>query len=517
MKYNLIDEAWIPVTIAARQEKVGLAEAFQRADEIVAVGGDSPPVKVALHRLLFSVFMAAVGRDGARWVERWQAHTVPANEILAYLERHRNRFDLLDTKAPFYQAPGLATLAVEHPEKVKDVGILVPSVASERNKKTLFNHTTPDRPVQLTLDASARWLVTLQAYDLPGLKTGIGLGAQARASAKVSPLCGAIHVTPVGRTFAETLLLNCVEVRDWESGNDRPAWERPPVGIEPKERAPEGTLDWLTWQSRRVLLIGDDGRVDRVVITPGDHHAPRQRWECEPYVPFRRNEAKTGDTYNPIRLSTSRQAWRDLYSIIAVTGSEAGAAIIRQLVRRLDRLGLDPADEILTVEVGGTITDQKHQKVLDWRSDRFVLPLALAANPLAAETLRAGLDLAKAVARSIRDAVRMATTTEKAGHEGDGWANEVEQTFWARLAAVFPAFTSTLGSGDLLEAADSWRDHVRRSAQMSIRPVDLAGAAPGNWERWAKGLARAESRSPYDAFADEMQGVRHALTEEVQE
>ena len=513
MTYNLVDEAWIPVTVDGRHEKVGLADVFRRASRITAVGGESPSVRVAVHRLLFAVFMAAVGREGRPWPTWWTTRNVPRDEVLAYLDRQRERFDLLDPEVPFYQTPGLAHLAFEGSRKVKDVALLVPSLASGNNK-TLFDHATPDTPRSLPPDAAGRWLLALHSYDLGGTKTGVGSGP---GYAKIAPLCGAMHVTPTGRTLAETLLLNYLEVEDWEPGDDAPAWERPPAGVDPADRPPSGMLDWLTWQARRVLLIGDAGSINQVIITPGDHHVPRQRWECEPFVPFRHNDGKGGDTRLPVRLSTTRQAWRDVYSIVARTEMNACATVIRQLVRRFDREGYDTDDMVLTIEVAGTITDSNHQNLLDWRADRFALPLGLAGDPFAIDVLRAGLELGRAVARNLRSAVRFATTPESSGGEGDGWADEIQQAYWARLAGIFPAFVSRLGAGGLADAAAAWGEGVRGASLRAIKPVEIAGAAPGNWERWAKGLTYVDARKPFDAFEDAIRGVIDAATEEVSE
>lgn len=506
MTFNLIDEPWIPVSIAGSSAMVGLADAFERSRQIASIGGEAPPVQVALHRLLFAVFMAAVGRDSSQWNEWWERGSGPTEEVLAYLETRRGRFDLLDAEAPFYQAASLDAIAKQfplgHPKaKVKGVALLVPSLASGNNK-TLFDHATPARKAALRLDEAARWLVTLQAYDLGGTKTGAGSGP---GYAKIAPLCGAAHVTPVGATLAKTILLNSIAKRNWEldaRNEDAPAWDRPPPGIDPEARDPDGTLDWLTWQSRRVRLFTSGATVDRVMITPGDHPATRQRWECEPYVPFRKSDHKKGDTYNPVRLSTTRQAWRDLYSIVATTDEQLGATVVEQLAHRLDTEG-----GLLTIEVAGTVTDMTHQNILDWRSDRFEVPLMIAVDERARETLQVAIELATDVARDVRRGVRTSVTTETSGKEGDGWAEECVQVYWAALASRFPNLLHGLGQGTVDDASHAWQQDVRTAVKAAMRPVEMAGAAPGNWERWSRGFAFAASRKPYLAYEDAMHGV----------
>ena len=54
--FNLINEPWIPYTMLdGTQEHLGIQGVLVQARNIKEIGGESPPVVAALHRLLLAV------------------------------------------------------------------------------------------------------------------------------------------------------------------------------------------------------------------------------------------------------------------------------------------------------------------------------------------------------------------------------------------------------------------------------------------------------------------------------
>jgi len=95
-------------------------------------------------------------------------------------------------------------------------------------------------------------------------------------SAEAAHLVKAAVLLNVGANLFETLALNMVRVDgqagepfEFDPAKDAPAWEREPARA--VERTPEGYLDLLTWQSRRILLFpnSDGETVSRMTLMAG--------------------------------------------------------------------------------------------------------------------------------------------------------------------------------------------------------------------------------------------------------
>ena len=176
--------------------------------------------------------------------------------MAAYLDQHRERFDLLHPVTPFFQVAGLRTAKDE-------IASLNRIVADVPNGEAFFTMRAcgADR---LQFGEAARWVVHAQAFDPSGIKSG-AVGDPRVKGGKGYPLgvawAGNLGgVLAEGTTLRETLLLNLIAadtttLRAQE--DDRPAWRREPCGpAEAKDLVfrPSGLRDLYTWQSRRLRL-----------------------------------------------------------------------------------------------------------------------------------------------------------------------------------------------------------------------------------------------------------------------
>ncbi|MCQ4210397.1 type I-E CRISPR-associated protein Cse1/CasA [Streptomyces longispororuber] len=341
--FDLTTRPWIPVLdLPGAQHDLSLREVFAQAGRLRRIVGDLPTQEFALLRLLLAVAHDALNGppDVDAWADLWEDEYCFA-PVAAYLDRHRDRFDLLSQETPFFQTAGLRTSKDE-------VFSLNRIVADVPNGEPFFSARLPavDR---LTFAEAARWIVHAHAYDTSGIKTG-AVGDSRAKGGKVYPLgvgwtgnLGGIFVE--GATLRETLLLNLLAadaVHFDIDPDDVPAWRRAVSGPGGGERPPTGIRDLYTWQSRRLRLHFDEGGVTGVVLGYGDPLHPRNRHSREPMTAWRRSPAQEkklgqGTVYLPREHDPERAAWRGMAALLTgqpspgTAGSEP-AAVLRPLV-----------------------------------------------------------------------------------------------------------------------------------------------------------------------------------------
>ena len=175
-EFNLVEEKWIPCVISDGTLKdASLREVLTKATEIREIVGDSPPVTIALHRLLLAILHRALNapQNYEEWNDYWQAKSWnKEGKIDKYLDAWKHRFDLFDERRPFYQ-----TVSVK--DSVQD-GAIIQLYFQGKNNATLFDHSTTDAPKEITPAEAARFLVAFQGFDFGGIK--------ADGSAQTAPL-----------------------------------------------------------------------------------------------------------------------------------------------------------------------------------------------------------------------------------------------------------------------------------------------------------------------------------------
>lgn len=249
--YNLIEVKWIPcVSSDGSVDELGLRDALVEAHNYRELGGDSPLVTASLYRLLLAVLHRLFGpEDRDAWRALWAQGHWDAAKIDAYLGEWRHRFDLFDAEYPFYQG--------DHPTiRANPIGDLLHELSKA---DTLYDHRTLNG-IAATPPEAARHLICAQAFGRWMTKGPYGqlpFGVCARG----------INFFVKGDNLFEDLALNLIRypTRDDvmpHDARDRPCWEMPNP-FEPARSLPFGYLDYLTWLSRRILLIPEklDGQV----------------------------------------------------------------------------------------------------------------------------------------------------------------------------------------------------------------------------------------------------------------
>ncbi|MGW6949486.1 type I-E CRISPR-associated protein Cse1/CasA [Streptomyces xanthophaeus] len=332
--FDLVSRPWLPVQLRdGTATELSLKDAFARAGDVRRLVGDVPSQEFALLRLLLAILHDAV--EGPQDLEAWEelyASPQPFAAVPVYLDRHRERFDLLHPTSPFFQVSDLRT-------QKDEVASLNRVVADVPNGEPFFTMRRPgvDR---LHFAEAARWLVHTQAFDTSGIKSG-AVGDPRVKGGKGYPQgvgwagnLGGVFVE--GDSLQQTLLLNLVAsdaAALTVAADDRPAWRREQCGPDVQkglESRPTGPRDLYTWQSRRIRLHHDDRGVHGVVLSYGDPLVASGKHMYEPMSGWRRSkpqEKKLGRSpvYMPREHDPARAAWRSLASLLTSQGQEGAA------------------------------------------------------------------------------------------------------------------------------------------------------------------------------------------------
>ncbi|TNY37285.1 type I-E CRISPR-associated protein Cse1/CasA [Thermomonospora catenispora] len=396
--FDLTSRPWLPVLRRDGSEDVlSLAEVFQQAHDLHRLVGDVPTQEFALLRLLLAVLHDVIDgpEDVHAWTELWE-EGLPVDRITAYLERHRERFDLLHPRTPFLQTADLRT--------ANDEVFSLDRIVADVPNGALFFTMRATGVERLEFAEAARWLVHAHAFDTSGIKSG-AVGDPRVKGGKVYPQgvawagnLGGVLVE--GDDLRETLLLNLIAFDtpnlQVDPDRDRPAWRQEPRG--PREldateltTRPAGVRDLYTWQSRRIRLHFDADGVHGVVLAYGDPLAPHNKHAHEPMTAWRRSpaqEKKLGEpqVYLPREHDPGRSAWRGLGALIAgrADGAERrgeAAAIVRprilDWVARLTIEGPLPQDHLIRARLLGVVYGTQQSVIDEMIDDAVTMPVVL--------------------------------------------------------------------------------------------------------------------------------------------
>lgn len=402
--FNLIDKPWIPcIDLQGRSMELGIRDALVRAHELRELFDPSPLVTVALHRLLLAVLhRSLMGPSGlSEWVSLWNQGRWNPDTITSYLERWRSRFDLFDPLHPFYQLPFPSNLA--DPSKHQPVTILMQEAAAGNNP-TVFDHRFDDDPAPLSSAEVARYLVAHQAYALGG-------GVSFPFNLCHSTLVRGYTVLALGESLFETLALNLLPYNaerpiPWLD-EDVATWEQNEPRIpDPHGTPPRGYVDYLTWQSRRILLIPESDPPKVRWCLRLQHLKPvdtiRDPFKC--YV-----RTKDGG-FMPKRLEPERALWRDSHILFQFGIPDRERPEVFNWLSRLElqrQSGRIPMKSAYQFFMAGMALDEKKAaNVIFWRREYLPLPLVYLANKTLTDYLQSALHLAEQVARALKQSTR---------------------------------------------------------------------------------------------------------------
>ena len=321
-EFNLIDQPWIPVLAGdGTFREIGIREALLHAAEFTRLAAELPTISTAIQRLLQAVLLRAAGplprtpeAKARLWGEWWEKGGLPRQNVDAYLDQWHDRFNLFDTRYPFFQVPNLTLCKEPGPGLTK----LIADVPA--NNK-LFVTRAGSGMSSLTFTEAAQWLVHAQAFDCAGNKSGVVGDARVymNKSMNLGPTAwtGNLGVISLeGATLAETMLLNlCLPATSTE---DRPIWETAPqrIASDAIYPIPRGAAQAWTWPSRMIRLIPSGESVVNVVLSNGEKLSAENRFAEEPMTAWRPTSTKA-NVFKPFRLGPGYAAWQGLSSLLA--------------------------------------------------------------------------------------------------------------------------------------------------------------------------------------------------------
>lgn len=480
--FNLLDEPWIVVLAEdGRERAVSILELFERAPRLSVIGGEVATQAFAITRLLLAFLHRAL--DGPanqdEWAQLWRQPELPMTRIAGYAARVRNRFDLFDARAPFFQVPELRT-------KKGEMSGLEKIVADVPNGEPFFTTRSAASLARIAPAEAARWLVHAHAFDPSGIKSGAA-GDRTVKNGKGYPIgtgwagqLGGVLVQ--GTNLRETLLLNLItrDVRTYvRIGGERdvPPWERDPdTAAREDDRPPAGAIQLYTWQTRRIRLSGDARGVTGVVLSNGDRVTPQNRQGLEPHTAWRYSEPQSKrekeTVHMPLRHEPTRSVWRGLAAMLPSISPRRGssgkpparlAPGVLQWLCDLVQNELLPESFVIRLTVYGAEYGAQNATFAEIVED--VLPMSVVLlredNPEAGKTAEGAVADTEGAARRLwRFAENLAQAAGAEPKSGAG--DHARELLYAAVEQPFRDWLAGLGPRtDLAQERQAWQRAVR--------------------------------------------------------
>lgn len=506
LHFNLVDQPWIPVTLATGDSVlVSLRELFARAHEIRAITGDLALEYIALVRLALAVLYRTyswIGEDEgvtnadllASWNALYANGQFAGDAIDAYLDEQLDRFDLFGTD-PFYQVAGLA-YAAKDPDPVLEFIMDMP-----KPEKYLFSMRSYRSAGEISFAEAARQLVLAQNYDLAGIKSPV-VGSQGVKGGKVyapKGLLGTGWLGAVGgvffegRTLFETLMRNWVLVANGKRllgiRGDLPPWERSRPVSYMVEREPAGPVDLLTWQSRRICLVSNEEgtAVSGVVMCYGDVTRAADKYGLELMTGWRASEAqrkKLGSAHAPlmpVALDPSRALWRGLPSLLGVSRERVGPAgdLRAEVIKWNDALqhtGADASDFSVRLRALGVSYGSQSSVIDAMVDDGLDLCASMVRKDSPARV--AAIEVVQKADEAVKAFARFTCNVRKANGEDRPTDDKVAQeTAYDALDNVFRQKIAAFGPNeDVVAYCAEWCREIRSVLERLARAYLSAGA-----------------------------------------
>ena len=495
--FNLCNEPWIPVLyVSGQTQEVSLKQLFDESNSIRKIHSGDATTDVAILGVAVVIFFRAVlenkeeygelYREPKKWI---QNISLGGSEQLYfvqdYLKKYQDLFNLFDAERPFMQVADLHTSKGE----VKPVSRLVLDSESE-----YFSMRAEQALTSLSYAEAARYLVTVQAYDYSGIKSG-AVGDPRVKGGRGYPIgvgwygtTGKIIIH--GENLIETLLycidyeqlLNVEKVKGKSHRialQDKPVWERElPDTAAPRaykggdptkykdEPAPAaGMCEILTWQSRRVRLFPENGRVTGVLVSNGDKWLDRNTY-TDPLTAYRFSKNQSTQT-NPVWMPKAHSAERTLWRGVDALLMRLDSSQIKQdkpapVIRQISSGKYFPAGAKANVQLVGMVYGNQSAVIEGTIDESLSLELALLTEQGARisttvrENIQITMDAAIALGQYAGNLLRAA------GKEYE-FRPSVTESILHRMEDEFRSWLADLSvSDDVSTQAAKWQSKVRR-------------------------------------------------------
>lgn len=478
MSFNLVEEPWIPVIrLDGVTDQVSLRDVFLQAHEIRRIDASLPTQSFALFRLLLAILHDAVGFHSRRDVERQLREGIAIPTIMAYLEELHDRFDLFDADRPFFQVATLRT--------AKDEVSGLEKIISDVPNGEPFLTVRAGRGLEMISAAeAAQWLVHCQAFDPSGIRSA-AVGDPKTKGGKGYPIgpgwAGRIGgIVLHGKTLAETLAYNTVATKHNEA--DRPVWALAEPQTEQRilDAEPAGPVSVLTWQSRRIRLVGSREGVTGVVLAQGDQLREQNRHSVEFMTAWRYSKPQSkkfgGITvFMPKKHEPSAALWRGMSSIIGAdrekSHDDQPAPPLPQVIAELTELDVPDTDADLTLllESVGMNYGPQEATVADIAHDVMDFRLSLLGRNAAhiRTVVDDGIQTAHDCVYHVGRFARNVAAASGDFNGLDGAQQAATERAWAALDAPARAWIASIDANSSpAEIRSQWHKTLRRELQL---------------------------------------------------
>ena len=494
--FNLIDEKWLPCVMTDNSLRdLSLRDVLLDAPNVREIVGDSPPITIALHRLLLAILHRALNapQSAAEWNNIWISGEFNQDKIENYLNVWKHKFDLFDEAFPFYQ-----TKSLENYTQTNTVFLL--GFQAKANA-TLFDHSNTSQSTPVESEKVARMLLGVQSFDFGGTKTS----ETGKESVSPSPLIQSAVCLIRGKNLFETLMLNFHHYSSeddepfaFKFPEDLPAWERNEE-TQAIERLPKGYVDLLTWQSRRIYLKAtkleetDKLFVKDAVIMRG-YSFPKQfqRNDKETMSGFVKHDVKG---YVSTKYEEHKSLWRNSFSLFQLVREVSSPPkIMKWLSDLIGENFLDKSQEY-HLEIYGLNHDLKNiAKLLFWQKESFRMPLTYLTDEKLIDNLKTAIDFAEEIGKVLKNSadnlafhlIPKPTNENKERGSKKDWekARILAKTFqampiyWSTLELKFQKLLADLPD-EKDEAMREWFGEVLRTADDAFNQTanSLSGSA----------------------------------------
>jgi CRISPR system Cascade subunit CasA len=465
MSFNLTQERWIPVVSNDWQrQEVSLVELFNNLDKYREIQADNPPTTLALHRFLIAILHRAY--NGPRDEDHWEEIRDDCGQkAIDYLKQHFDKFDLLHPEYPFMQDLSISSQMAE-----KCYSYLAYEMHGE-NTSTVFCHQHHWSILPLSLSELARLVLRIQICDFHGRK----MGATERAGS--IPMVGAVNCLVWGKTVHEILMRNLMQYNltspSTINGEDLPVWERK---VEKSgQKIPNGYIDYLTYQWRKIRVFCDDNNSIKVASHPGNQlpkMISEKMYECG--IPYRKGK----DGFYPVKLDRKRSLWRDS-SVLTQSAVDDSTNSPRIMGWMSDLYSHDESivPEIIDIKILGLSVE--NAKPWIWAEEQLSIPIAYFKNRELWQRLKKAIEIAEEnqqVFRSFKGSPYHALAEALKNGEAGKLAGSLngETRYWATLDREFQILLAKLPEDKTIDANGTvygikelplWTETVQRAAR----------------------------------------------------
>ncbi|MFI8194657.1 type I-E CRISPR-associated protein Cse1/CasA [Streptomyces sp. NPDC085946] len=378
------------LTTAGLSARLGLIEAFERADDHQGVAGRHPGETLAMLELLKAVSYAAdVYPETSNEWRTWVTSRRPFTDVADWLRQQPDeQWNFFHPERPLFQNALLAPFMSQH-----GVGTSQIVMHHVGDYVQLFDRHHLHHGEPLTAADAFTAVITQHVCGnggrgmIPGNLLGAALNNQAMCRAGQR-----VHVTALGRTLGDTLRLN-LHPHDGDPGSFNYTWtDRPRRSFtaKPAARLPDGPADLHSILGRSILthparLPDGSWGVDRVLMGAGDivdltHTSALQDAVMEKGT--------------PLKASAARALWREAHSLYAATTRrEKGMDLY-------GRLATLPEGHRVTLWTIGLLA--RPGKLIAWVNDAF--PYIPGRETALRQASEEGCSIAEYVATALDDA-----------------------------------------------------------------------------------------------------------------